>query len=92
MINVTSNSNQDSKQDIKIIPKGIYKYDVPSGFQLIGGGGILVPINPKQDTLDIRENNLKYIEWEARKENGEIQSNNNEGAGKGFCKQQKASQ
>ncbi len=92
VINVTSNSNQDSKQDIKIIPKGIYKYDVPSGFQLIGGGGILVPINPKQDTLDIRENNLKYIEWEARKENGEIQSNNNEGAGKGLCKQQKASQ
>lgn len=89
--------NANDNKTIKFIPKGIYKYEVPQGFQLLsptpGGGSVeaitAAPIN-SNDSLEIRESTLESIIWtgEEIKKSSEAKIDTSENKNNNFCTKQ----
>ena len=78
--------NASNQRVIKFIPKGIYKYEIPSKFQLLGGDSTSIGlINPNTASLKMTEDNFKSIIWKARINNQENQSNSQESQENNFC-------
>ncbi|RUT05899.1 hypothetical protein DSM106972_031050 [Dulcicalothrix desertica PCC 7102] len=89
--------NANDNKIIKFIPKGIYKYEVPPGFQLVtptlaGSESVLTPapINPDSDPLEMRESTLESITLQGveMKKSPNAKINDGENKVNNFCKEQ----